>query len=192
VDCHGRSPVLVLGSGGYEYRSMAKTDEYQQIIQDIFTGQYPLRFKPMSILFYSKSPEYGWLSNFSEHGFTLEGIRWPSVEHFYQAQKYVGTEAAERIYQAESPLKARKAGQDRALTPCSNWEEIKLEVMRRAVRAKFEQNQRLRKLLVSTGDEELVHESGIDLFWGQTQNGVGHNWLGEILMEVRQILLDLD
>ena len=66
----------------------------------------------MSISFYSKSPEYGWLSNFSEHGFTLEGVRWPSVEHFYQAQKYAGAETQDRIRKADTPRKARKAGQD--------------------------------------------------------------------------------
>jgi ribA/ribD-fused uncharacterized protein len=142
----------------------------------------------MPILFYSKSPEYGWLSNFSEDGFTLDGVRWPSVEHFYQAQKYAGTEAAERIRRAPSPAKARKAGQDRSLAPRPDWDRVKEEVMRSALRAKFEQNRRLRELLLATGDEELVHESGSDLFWGRSRDGAGENRLGQILMEVREAL----
>jgi hypothetical protein len=142
----------------------------------------------MPILFYSKSPEYGWLSNFSEHGFTLDGVRWPSVEHFYQAQKYAGTDAAERIRRADTPRKARKAGQDRSLSPRSDWDGVKEAVMRRAVRAKFEQNRRVRELLLATGDEELVHETSSDLFWGRSPEGVGDNRLGAILMEVRQAL----
>jgi ribA/ribD-fused uncharacterized protein len=142
----------------------------------------------MPIWFYSKSPEYGWLSNFSEDGFRLAGVRWPSVEHFYQAQKYAGTEAAERIRRAETPLKARKAGQDRSLHPRADWDAVKEEVMRQAIRAKFEQNRRLRDLLLATGDEELVHESSSDLFWGRSREGVGENRLGAILMEVRQEL----
>ena len=142
----------------------------------------------MPILFYSKSPDYGWLSNFSEHGFTLNGIYWPSVEHFYQAQKYAGSEVAERIRQADSPLKARKAGQDRSLSPRPDWDGIKEEVMRQAIRAKFEQNRRLRELLLTTGNEELIHESKSDLFWGRNQNGIGDNRLGAIIMEVRQAL----
>ena len=142
----------------------------------------------MPIHFYSKSPEYSWLSNFSEHGFKLDGVHWPSVEHFYQAQKYAGTEAAERIRQADSPLKAKKAGQDQSLTPRPDWDEIKEDVMRRTVRAKFEQNHRLRELLLDTGDEELIHESRSDLFWGRNQDGIGDNRLGAIIMEVRQSL----
>lgn len=142
----------------------------------------------MPILFYSKSPDYGWLSNFSEDGFTLDGVRWASVEHYYQAQKYSGTEAADRIRKAESPLKARKAGQDRSLAPRADWDAVKEEVMRLAVRAKFEQNRRVRALLLATGPEELVHESGSDLFWGRNQDGVGDNRLGLILMEVREAL----
>jgi predicted NAD-dependent protein-ADP-ribosyltransferase YbiA (DUF1768 family) len=81
----------------------------------------------MAIWFYSKSAEYGWLLNFSGHGFVLDGVHWPSVDHYYQAQKYPHSDAAERIRRA--PLKARKAGQDRSLLPRGNWEAAKEEVM---------------------------------------------------------------
>jgi ribA/ribD-fused uncharacterized protein len=142
----------------------------------------------MAILFSSKSPEYGWLSNVSEDGFVLDGERWASVEHYYQAQKYVGTEAFARIRKAESPLKARKAGQDRSLVLRADWEAVKEDAMRRAVQAKFEQSRRLRERLIATGDEELVHQSSTDAYWGRTAEGVGDNRLGEILMAIRTIL----
>ena len=142
----------------------------------------------MTIWFYSKSADSSWLSNFSEHPIVLEGIRWPSVEHYYQAQKYAGTEAAERIRRAASAQQARKAGQDRSLSPRPDWDTHKEEVMGRAVRAKFEQHRQLRELLLATGDEELIHQSGSDLFWGRSPEGVGENRLGLILMAVRQAL----
>jgi len=142
----------------------------------------------MTIWFYSKSPDHAWLSNFSDHGFTIEGVRWPSVEHFYQASKYAGTDVAERVRKAESALKARKIGQDRSLEPRADWSEVKADLMRLAIRAKFEQNRRLRESLLATGDEELIHESGSDPFWGRSRDGIGENRLGEILMSVREEL----
>lgn len=142
----------------------------------------------MPILFSAKSVEYGWLSNFSPDGFTLDAVRWPSVEHYYQAQKYAGSAVAERIRRAESPLKARKAGQDRSLVPRADWDARKEEVMREALHAKFTQNRRLRDRLVATGDVVLVHASSSDVFWGQTADGVGENRLGVLLMELRATL----
>jgi ribA/ribD-fused uncharacterized protein len=120
------------------------------------------------------------------------GLLWTtsalSVEHYYQAQKYAGTEAEERIRRADSSLKARKVGQDRSLVPRADWDSVKEDVMRRAVRAKFEQNRRLRERLLATGGEELVHKSGTDLFWGRNQHGVGDNRLGLVLMEIREAI----
>ena len=140
------------------------------------------------ILFNAKSQEFGWLSNFSKHGFTLNKTRWPSVEHFYQAQKFARTDWAERIRKAESPLKARKAGQDRSLVPRADWDAVKEDIMRLAVRAKFEQNRKLREILLATGNADLVHLSTNDLVWGRTLDGAGENRLGVIIMEIRQSL----
>lgn len=142
----------------------------------------------MAILFYSKCAEYSWLSNFSEHKFTLDGLRWLSVEHFYQAQKFLGTKTFEQIRRSATPLKARKIGQNRSLVIGSDWHQVKEEVMKRAIRAKFEQNKRLRSQLLATGEEELIHYSSRDLFWGRNEEGIGDNRLGEIIMEIRQKL----
>jgi N-glycosidase YbiA len=139
----------------------------------------------MPIHFYSRSPEYAWLSNFSEHAFTLDDARWQSVEHYYQSQKFPGSEIAERIRKAAKPVIARKMAQDRSLHPRADWDAVKRNVMRRAAQAKFEQNRVLRERLLATGDEELVHESKHDLYWGRSPDGVGENQLGVILMEVR-------
>ena len=141
-----------------------------------------------SIHFHSKSTEFDWLSNFSAHPITLENVRWPSVEHFYQAQKYLGTETASQIRYAETPLKARKFGQNRSLSPRSDWDLVKELVMRQAIEAKFSQNRQIRELLIATGDAELVHESSSDLFWGRSSDAIGDNRLGIIIMDVRNQL----
>ena len=142
----------------------------------------------MAILFYSKCPEYSWLSNFFNGKFTLDGLRWSSVEHFYQAQKFLGTETFEQIRKSITPLKARKTGQNRSLVLRSDWQQVKEEVMKRAIYAKFEQNKRLRSQLLATGAEKLIHYSPRDLFWGCNEEGIGDNRLGEIIMEIRQNL----
>lgn len=139
----------------------------------------------MAIWFYSKTPGYEWLSNFADCRFTLDGVRWPSVEHYYQAQKFVGTPVAADIRRAESADRARKLGQSRSLIPRDDWNEVKLEVMRRAIEAKFTQARDLGERLVATEDEELIHESNTDTFWGRTRDGLGDNLLGVILMQVR-------
>ena len=54
-----------------------------------------------------------------------------------------------------------------------------------AVHQKF-QNENLRKLLLATGDAELIEGNyWHDYYWGIC-NGVGQNWLGKILMEERE------
>jgi N-glycosidase YbiA len=38
----------------------------------------------MTIRFYrTNEVPYGAFSNFSKHGFTLDGAYWPTVEHYY-------------------------------------------------------------------------------------------------------------
>ena len=63
-------------------------------------------------------------------------------------------------------------------------EEVKDELMRRAVLRKFELHHGIRALLLSTGEEELV-ENALRTTWGCGRDGSGKNMLREILMEVR-------
>ena len=142
----------------------------------------------MAIYFSSKSKQYGCLSNFSHHGFMLDGVRWASVEHYYQAQKYAGSPAAELIRKAPTPRKARKAGRHRSVTVRADWEAIKEQVMYRAVKAKFEQNRGLRELRLATGDDELIHQSNSGFLWGAGEDGSGDNRLGSLLVEIRALL----
>ena len=69
-----------------------------------------------------------------------------------------------------------------------DWEQAKDDVMRTAVRRKFETHAGLREQLLATGDEELVEDSPNDYYWGRGRNGTGMNVLGRILMEVREEL----
>jgi hypothetical protein len=65
---------------------------------------------------------------------------------------------------------------------------VKDDVMRQAVRRKFEAHPAIRTILLSTGDEELVEASPVDAYWGAGADGTGRNMLGRVLMETRAAL----
>jgi N-glycosidase YbiA len=142
----------------------------------------------MAIRFYSTKDKFGEFSNFARFPFTLDGREWPTSEHYFQAQKFQDESYQERIRTTASPMIAARLGRSRAVPIRSDWEAIKLDVMRAAVREKFRSHPQLAALLLGTGDEELVEATTRDTFWGCGTSGTGQNWLGKILMEVRQEL----
>ena len=58
-------------------------------------------------------------------------------------------------------------------------------LMHDLVRCKFEQNPPLMALLKSTGSAEIVEHTTRDCKWGDGGDGSGTNWLGKILVAVR-------
>ena len=139
----------------------------------------------MTIEFYSKTEAYHEFSNFSPHGIEMDGLWYPTVEHYFQAMKFPGHEFADKIRLAAKPAIAKQLGRTRSVTLREDWEAVKIDVMRAAVRKKFTTHPVLTQLLLDTGDEELVEAAPADYFWGRGKSGTGQNWLGKILMEVR-------
>ncbi len=84
------------------------------------------------------------------------------------------------------PSEAKREGRKIKLRP--DWEEVKDQVMEDIVRDKFTRNLDIRRLLLDTGDEELIEGNDWgDTYWGVC-NGVGKNMLGKILMKIREEL----
>ncbi len=144
----------------------------------------------MVIAFYSRNQDYAWLSNFSPHGFQLDGQYWATVEHYFQAAKFLETDPdyAQQIRQATGPSQAKRLGRSRAHPLREDWEDVKEAVMRRAIHAKFTTHADLKTSLLETGDEELMENAPADYYWGCGRTGTGRNRLGVILMEVRSFL----
>jgi ribA/ribD-fused uncharacterized protein len=142
----------------------------------------------MAIYFYSTKDAYGAFSNFSAHSIEMDGLRWPTTEHYFQAQKFEDAAYRERIRMANSPMIAAKLGRSRKVPLRSDWEQVKDEVMYRAVLKKFQTHPQIRELLLSTGDAEIVEKTTNDYYWGCGTNGTGQNMLGKILMRVREEL----
>lgn len=143
----------------------------------------------MAIYFYTpREQPYGCFSNFSRHGIAMDGVWWPTVEHYFQAQKFAGTPYDERIRQAATPKQAAALGRSRSVPLRADWEQVKDGIMLAAVQCKFETHAALRAILLATGDEEIVERSPIDYYWGCGADGSGQNRLGQTLMAVRERL----
>lgn len=141
------------------------------------------------ILFYRQNDPYGEFSNFSAHPFNLKGKVWPTSEHYFQAQKFAGTEHEEAVRNAKTPAMSAKLGRSRSLPLRADWEFVKEDVMRDALRAKFDQHPKLKSLLLSTGDAELIEHTRNDRYWADGGDGTGKNRLGILLMELRAELV---
>lgn len=137
------------------------------------------------LYFYSKTMPFWGLSNFSPPGFEADGVFWPTVEHFFQAQKFSDPAAQERIRRAATPKDARGLGQSRSLVLRADWDQVRDDIMLQALRLKF-QVAKARQLLLSTGSRPLVESSPYDYYWACGQDGSGQNRLGQLLMQVRE------
>ena len=142
----------------------------------------------MAIYFYNLRDPYGSFSNFSPHGVELKGGWWQTTEHYFQAQKFAGTPHEEAIQHAKTPRQAADMGRDRQRPLRTDWEQVKDDTMREAVRQKFRTHKDIQQMLLDTGDEELLENAPSDYYWGIGADGSGRNMLGKILMEVRNEL----
>lgn len=144
----------------------------------------------MTIYFYGTDDTYGSFSN-SQHGFELDGLYWTTSEHYFQAQKFVGTPHLEQIRVVKTPRDAARMGRDRKRPLRPDWEQVKDDIMRKAVLRKFEIHADIREVLLSTEKLLIVENAPRDYYWGCGKDGSGKNMLGQILMEVRAILRDV-
>jgi ribA/ribD-fused uncharacterized protein len=132
---------------------------------------------------------YGFLSNFYMKPLAYNGELYTSAEHAYQSQKAWTIVDHQFIKSAYTPSEAKKRAH--SITIVDSWEEIKVDVMKNVLRAKFAQEFRgrpnhLLRWLLETGQRELVEgNTWGDTYWGQCPLGNGENMLGKLLMLVR-------
>ncbi len=135
--------------------------------------------------------ENEFLSNFYPSPILHEGIVYPTNEHFFQAMKTLDSAERKAIANAETPGMAKRMG--RTVKLRSDWEQIKVDVMRTGLMLKFSDT-KLAQKLIDTGDEELVEGNWWhDNTWGnchcpKCSRLGGRNLLGMLLMEVRKEL----
>jgi ribA/ribD-fused uncharacterized protein len=140
----------------------------------------------VTIRFYSaREQPYGCFSNFSAHPFELDGQWWPTSEHYFQANKFLSPADRDAVRSVTSPMQAARIGRSRSRPMGPDWEQVKDDLMRRAVLAKFRSHPDIAEILLGTGGEDIVEASPTDSYWGTGADDKGLNRLGQILMEVR-------
>ncbi|XP_077226116.1 cytidine/deoxycytidylate deaminase family protein isoform X2 [Tasmannia lanceolata] len=156
------------------------------------------------IFFYKTWDPYGAFSNFSPHPLRIpdengDYLTWPTVEHYYQAHKFVGVndplarDCVEQIKAAKSPEEAARMGRTMQMRHPGlvrpDWNKIKINLMYKALKCKFSIYPHLNSMLLSTAGSVLVEASPHDLFWGGGREGEGLNYLGRLLMQLRSEFL---
>ena len=139
-----------------------------------------------TIKFYRTKETHGYMSNYYKARFFVYGRWWNNVEAPYQAQKTSVQSEQDAIWAATKANDARLLGQKVSIRP--DWDQVKRNVMKGCVLAKFLQHSDLRQKLMETDDQELIEDSPVDSFWGCGADGKGRNELGKVLMEVRSEL----
>ncbi|CAL9092491.1 unnamed protein product [Musa acuminata var. zebrina] len=162
-------------------------------------------FDTKIISFYKTWDPYGAFSNYSPHPIQMpdengNNLTWSTMEHYYQAHKFVGVDnplakdAFEQIKMAKSPEEAsrlgRKLQRQRPEVVRADWDSAKIDIMYGALKCKFSTYPHLEAMLCSTAGSVLVEASPHDLFWGGGREGEGLNYLGRLLMQLRTEILE--
>lgn len=132
--------------------------------------------------------EYRFLSNFYPSVVSLDGMKFSTVEHAYQAAKTANLDDRLFISMLDTPGQAKRAG--RKVTLRRDWERIKEQVMLDLLRQKFAREP-LRGKLLATGHVTIQEGNNWgDRYWGISPvgSGQGKNRLGILLEEVRREL----
>ncbi len=150
-----------------------------------------------AIHFYSVDDAYGAFSNLYPSPFVdKNNLKWASVEHFYQAQKFADYpllfEAIRNQPTAKQAYKYAYAGENKWIFTDKEtgllkayWKEKRDPVMWEALQYKFQQHLKFAQLLLSTGDCVLKEHALKDSHFGIGVDEKGENVLGKMLMELR-------
>ena len=127
------------------------------------------------------------LSNFYPAPVMLDGVVYPTVEHAFQAAKPADRAMRWHFLRAPTAGDAKRLG--RQVTLRDDWEQIKLQVMMDLVWLKFQDVSLAARLVETAGRDLIEGNHWNDRFWGVC-GGVGDNWLGRILMTVRDTIIE--
>ncbi|KAF8211020.1 hypothetical protein K438DRAFT_1569801 [Mycena galopus ATCC 62051] len=140
---------------------------------------------PRQRIYLGRKTPYAGLSTRSPHPVTYNGKQYPTAEHLFQAFKFMDNrpDIAEYI-RTVSTEKACQYGESYKTHRHPDWDKMKTYQMEITLWHKFSQNAELKKILLGTGDAELVHFA-TGPFWGVGKDYNGRNEYGKALERVR-------
>ncbi|GIG61885.1 hypothetical protein Lfu02_62570 [Longispora fulva] len=127
------------------------------------------------LLFWGHRPEpggrvgAGCLSQWWPAPFTVDGVRYPTAEHYMMAGKarmFGDGEILARVLAAPSPGAAKALGRQVRGFDQHAWDAGRLALVTAGSVAKFGQHPALRDYLTGTGSRVLVEASPLDRVWG--------------------------
>jgi ribA/ribD-fused uncharacterized protein len=138
--------------------------------------------------------DWQFMSNFYYVTVVFDGVEYVSVEHAYQASKFLDPEVRRKfqghsLKPGEAKRLAKELQEHGLLRP--DWWEVNIPIMEDLVRQKF-RSVTLLRMLVGTGTVEIVEGNyWHDNFWGKCtcskcKNKPQFNHLGKILMRIRR------
>ena len=156
-----------------------------------------------SIYFWRENNKYGFLSNFYYSIFVDSfNVKYICSEQYFMAQKCLlfdkqNISLYKQIMETKIPYVIKRLGRQVKNFDQEKWDVEKYNIMKNALRYKFNQNKILRKKLLLTCDKNLYEASKFDKTWGigidcetakdlDEANYPGQNLLGKALMEIRE------
>nr|XP_022314279.1 peptidyl-prolyl cis-trans isomerase G-like isoform X2 [Crassostrea virginica] len=180
----------------FKSRKLYKEDSLKLIKQDKRMDK-----KEHFCFFFGKDSPF---SNFHSAAFEVQGIRYRCSEQFMMHQKAVLFEDnnhADLIMRATDPREMKKLGRKVENFNPNVWGMKSERIVRVGIKAKFEQNERLKKALIATFPRILVEAAPRDRLWGIGMGSSnikaysrltwrGQNKLGYLLTYIRNEIME--
>jgi len=147
----------------------------------------------------------GPFSQWHPSNFVIDGVEYNCAEQYMMAEKarlFKDKDAEEKIMESIHQPAVQKAwGKKVRNFDVDKWNEVCKDVVYRANYAKFTQNEKLGKYLHGSIGKTIVEASPYDVIWGiglgendprrfDRKQWRGKNWLGEVVMKVRDDLYE--
>jgi ribA/ribD-fused uncharacterized protein len=140
-------------------------------------------------------------SNWESSPFYLDGVKYLCVEQFMMAKKaelFNDTDCLNKIMKATNPAEHKKLGREIKNYDDEKWSKVRYNIVFEGTMCKYTQNEELKRLLMDTGNLQLVEASPYDSIWGigmdvndenlMDTDKWGQNLLGKIITNVRECI----